>query len=95
MIFSKQSQKILKEWILDFEASPMQPDSADLIPALKAAAAGKEIKTTFASAIAAQAHSNLSIDHQDIVNESKIILADIQAHYKIDYIDRYITLSKL
>lgn len=95
MIFAKQSQKILNEWVQDFDSAPISPQNNDLIAALKHGASGGECKTTFVSSIVTQAFGNLQfVDMPDFIAESRIIINNIKNHFTVEQSNGFVTVGK-
>ncbi len=99
MIFSKANQKILAEWVLDFEHSPLGgPQNPNLIVALKHAANAGECKTTYVSLIATLAATNTQTAHlpggAEIANEAEKILSNIEQHFVVELHDNFVTIGK-
>ena len=86
MKFSRTSQQILTEWLLDFNHSPI-PHNKDLRP-IRHAAQGGDCLTAYVSDIAGLAMMNQEMGG-DISNEAGFILSDIKQHYKIEMINDY------
>lgn len=99
MIFNKQSRRILSEWVLDFEHSPLGgPQNPDLLTALKHAAKKGDCKTTFVSLIATLSATNEKLSHLDggaeIALEAKLILKNIKQYFTVEIHNNFVTVGK-
>lgn len=96
MIFNENSREILAEWIKDFEAAPMDPGDANLIPALKTARLGLDCKLMYVCSIAGLAVGNINtaITPQDMFDESMWLIKDISTHYDTDQMSEFSVLIK-
>lgn len=94
MIFTEKGRQILKEWVLYLEKAPVKPQDANLIPALKKAAAGEDCKTTFTSSIAALAYNNASSITDDIQKEGAFIFGEIKSNYDVSVAGGMIRVGK-
>jgi hypothetical protein len=98
MIFSKRAQKICREWREDFRHAPeiQGAENKTLLAALEKAAAGGDLKTRYASEIAAQAWGNLSLQppQNQITAESDLLLHELQHYFDIERAGPGIAVSK-
>ncbi len=89
MKYQNKSKKVLKEWLLDFDASPINgdaPEVINIVKVLKSGAAGNDVSIQDAGTVAVLANNHLANNfHEAVVKEAKIVLKDLERCFEMLY----------